>query len=83
MQGSDLCETALRAGERICVDRGRWTPFGAIFCVKEDMNGVFIFSASGHTAVAMRVTKITPLAVLLHLVAFSPDRLEDVFEFSV
>ena len=79
--GSDLCESALRAGERICVDRGRWTPFEAILCVKENMNGVFIFSASGYTAVAMCVTKVTPLAVLLHLVAFSPDSLEDVFEF--
>ena len=45
------------------------------------MNVVFIFSASGHTADAMRVTKITPLAVLLHLVAFSLDCLEDVFKF--
>ena len=45
------------------------------------MNGVFIFSASGHTAFAMRVTKIAPLTVLLHLVAFSLDCLKECFKF--
>ena len=45
------------------------------------MNVVFIFSASLYATVAMRVTKITPLAVLLHLVAFSLDCLEECFKF--